>query len=318
MTKLLSLNYSLWLLVLLLLGACKPSSKSVLLKPSGDYKAQKVVLVVIDGVRYSDSWGDTSFVNIPFMARDLAPEGTFHPEFYNLGATLTNPGHVALTTGHYQKLNNHGEELPDFPSVFHYYRQHTGAPAHKAWIIASKDKLEILSKTYSSDSAAQFSPATNCGNNGLGTGYRKDSTTLRITKEILARHSPDLVLVNLAEPDSKAHQRNWTGYLKAIQQSDRMVHELWQWLQQHPDYQNNTTLLVTNDHGRHPGNRYHSHGDGCKGCRHISLLMLGPDVKDGFVASKPRSQVDVAVTIAELLDIPMPTRDGEPMLELLK
>ncbi|MBC3542392.1 sulfatase-like hydrolase/transferase [Rufibacter sediminis] len=282
------------------------------------YATKNVVLVVIDGVRYSDSWGDSSLANIPRMARELAPKGVFHPQFYNKGVTKTNPGHVALTTGHHQRIQNNGGELPELPSVFHYYRQHTGAPATKAWVITSKDKLEILARTNSTDSAAQFAPATSSGKNGLGTGYRPDTTTIRIAKQVFSQHKPQLVLINLREPDSEAHEGNWDGYIKAIQQSDRLVADLWKWLQKQPGYKNTTTLLVTNDHGRHTGERFEDHGDNCEGCRHISLLVMGPDVKAGTVASKPRSQVDVAATMADLLGVPLPKRDGEPMRELFK
>ncbi|WP_210486257.1 sulfatase-like hydrolase/transferase [Rufibacter aurantiacus] len=298
-------------------AAVVPQPASAVLQPSGTYATQNVVLVVIDGVRYSDSWGDASFSNIPHMARELAPKGVFHPKFYNKGVTKTNPGHVALTTGHYQQIRNTGGELPKLPSVFHYYRQHTGAPATDAWVITSKDKLEILARTYSSDEAAKFAPSTSSGNNGLNSGYRPDTTTIRVAKQVFTQHKPKLVLINLREPDSEAHEGNWDGYIKAIKQSDRLVADLWKWLQKQPNYRNNTTLLITNDHGRHLGDRFDDHGDSCEGCRHISLLMLGPDVKPGTVASKPRSQVDVAATMAELLGFPLPRRDGEPMLELL-
>ncbi|ALJ01443.1 hypothetical protein DC20_13455 [Rufibacter tibetensis] len=307
-----------------LFGACQSSSPSSragstpLQKPSQTYATQHVILVVIDGVRYSDSWGDSTFSNIPNMARYLAPQGVFNPQFYNQGVTLTNPGHVALTTGYHQKIKNNGDELPRFPSVFHYYRQHTGAPATDAWVVTSKDKLEVLARTYSSDSAAAFAPSVNSGIKGLGTGYRDDTTTIRVAKQVLSRHQPKLMLINLREPDSEAHAGNWNGYLKAIRQSDRLVADLWKWLQKQPQYQNNTTLLITNDHGRHTGKNFESHGDNCEGCRHISLLALGPDLKRGKTVTQPRSQADVAATIAELLGFPIPKRDGEPMTELFQ
>jgi hypothetical protein len=298
------------------LPGCQPASPAAMRAPTRTYAAQNVVVVVIDGVRYSDSWGDSTFANIPFMAKRLAPQGLFHPEFYNLGPTLTVPGHVALTTGNYQRLSNSGTELPLHPSVFHYYRQHAKAAATDAWIITSKDKLEVLGSTYSQEPAAQFKPSTNCGPSGLGSGYRDDVETMKVAKQIFKQHEPRLVLINLREPDSEAHNGNWDGYIKAIKASDHYVHDLWNWLQNHPHYKNNTTLLVTNDHGRHPGRRFTDHGDGCKSCRHISLLMLGPDVKAGARAQKPRSQADVAATVAELLGVPFPKREGEPMLEL--
>ncbi|QHL89086.1 sulfatase [Nibribacter ruber] len=304
-------------LALLLLGGCQKKATAVLPTSSHTYQTKHVVILMIDGVRFSDTWGDSTHALIPNMARQMAPQGVFHPEFYNQGKTLTNPGHVAVTTGHYQNLKNNGTEIPAYPSLFHYYRLHTRAPATQTWIITSKDKLEILAKTESTDSAAQFPPSTNSGNNGLGTSYREDAVTVRKAKEIMGQHHPKLVLINLKEPDSQGHAGNWEGYLKAIQQSDQYAYDLWQWLQQDSVYKGTTSLLITNDHGRHTGKRFNEHGDDCEGCRHISLLMLGPDVKAGFRPTKARSQVDLAATVAELLHFPIPKRDGEPMLELL-
>lgn len=305
---------------LLLCGtaACQQNKALVMQTPTRQYQTQQVVLLVIDGVRFSDTWGDSSFALIPYMARQLAPQGIFHPSFYNLGKTLTNPGHVALTSGNYQALSNNGSEIPDHPSIFHYYLQHTKAPATQAWIITSKDKLQILAKTQSQEPAAQFTPSTDCGNNGQGTGYREDAVTVRKAKEIMTQHRPKLVLINLKDPDSQAHGEQWQGYQNAIKQSDTYAYDLWNWIQQNPVYKNNTTLIITNDHGRHDGDRFKEHGDLCEGCKHISLLMLGPDVKRGFTPTQARSQVDVAATIAELLNFPIPKRNGEPMLELLR
>lgn len=286
--------------------------------PTRTYQTKHVVVLVIDGVRFSDTWGDSSHALIPHMARQLAPQGIFHPNFYNQGKTLTNPGHVALTTGNYQKLSNNGSEIPDHPSIFHYYLQHTKALATQAWVIASKDKLEVLAKTQSTELAGHATPSTNCGIDGLGTGYREDAVTMAKAKEILAKHHPKLVLINLREPDSQAHNEQWEGYLKGIRQSDQYAYDLWQWLQKDPVYRNTTTLMITNDHGRHNGDRYNEHGDLCESCRHISLVMLGPDVKAGFKPANTRSQADVAATVAELLNFPIPKRDGEPMLELFR
>ncbi|WP_082893816.1 sulfatase-like hydrolase/transferase [Rufibacter ruber] len=317
MPRFVSTYLFIFLAGVLLLEACQTSSPTTLLTPTRAYRTKQVVLVVIDGVRYSDSWGDSSFQNIPFMAHQLAPQ-CFSLPFFQPGRHVYQPRPRGPDYRHYQRLRNNGSEEPKYPSVFHYFREQTKAPASKAWIIASKDKLEILARTESPDPAAAFAPAVNAGNSGIGTGYRHDTTTLRVAKGLLAQHTPQLVLINLRGPDSEAHAGNWHGYLEAIRQSDQLVFDLWQWLQAHPTYQNTTTLLVTNDHGRHLGSRFKEHGDSCEGCRHISLLVLGPDVKPGHIATQTRSQVDVAATMAELLGIPVPKRDGVPMLELFR
>lgn len=61
-----------------------------------------------------------------------------------------------------------------------------------------------------------------------------------------------------------------------------------------------------------------SHGDTCSGCRHISLLALGPDFKTGEVIKTDRELIDIPVTIAEIHRVSMPAGQGNIMYELFK
>jgi arylsulfatase A-like enzyme len=112
---------------------------------------------------------------------------------------------------------------------------------------------------------------------------------------------------------------DWKAYLKGIVNTDAYVHEIWQFIQNDSIYKDNTTLFVTNDHGRHLdgiSNGFVSHGDNCDGCRHINLYSFGPDFKKGIVSSVNRSLVDVHATILELLHIRGAFTEGNVMLEL--
>ena len=84
------------------------------------YKSKYIIVVVMDGPRYSETLGDPSHENIPYMDSALSPMGVIHNQFYNLGETFTTNGHTAITTGIYQKINNSGQELPSHPSVFQH------------------------------------------------------------------------------------------------------------------------------------------------------------------------------------------------------
>src|SRR5690606_4502660 len=95
-------------------------------------------------------------------------------------------------------------------------------------------------------------------------------------------HKPVLTLINLLDIDVWGHANNWEKYIKAIKELDGFALDLWQTVQSDPEMRNQTALYITNDHGRHlDGHKdgFKSHGDGCEGCRHISLLALGPDRK---------------------------------------
>ena len=76
---------------------------------------------------------------------------------------------------------------------------------------------------------------------------------------------------------------------------------------------------MTNDHGRHLNGingGFAHHGDQCAGCRHISLLALGPHLRGGQTVANHYGLVDVAPTVALLLNVSWPDK-GHPITELL-
>lgn len=128
-----------------------------------------------------------------------------------------------------------------------------------------------------------------------------------------------MVLINFREPDYTAHSGNWPEYLKAIQTSDKLVYQLWQFLQNDSFYSNTTAMFITSDHGRHSDNvadGFASHGDDCEGCRHLCFFALGPDFKKGSISTIARQQPDLTATIAHLMVIKMDEVEGEVMTEL--
>lgn len=287
--------------------------------PKSTYKTENVIIVVIDGPRYSDTWGDTSHTYIPNMSRKMQPEGVFFNKFYNLGVTFTNPGHTAIITGVKQELENSGTEFPTSPSIFQLWLEKVQTDSSKAWIIASKGKLSVLTNTTDQVYHNRFRPSFNGGVNGNGRGYRADSLTVRTAYEILQTQRPNLVLINLLAPDVFGHLKDWPNYLKGITASDNYVWKLWNYIQQDSHYKDKTTLFITNDHGRHPDGHldgFVSHGDGCESCRHISLLALGPDFRKGVTVTGVYEQVDIPTTIAKLMGFKIPNSQGRVINEL--
>jgi hypothetical protein len=155
------------------------------------YKTKNVIVIVIDGARYSETWGDTSHQFIPFFANEISKNGIINTEFFNNGPTYTLAGHSALTTGNYQQINNTGIEVPMYPSVFQYLIKHKQLKTNNAWIISSKDKLEVLNNCLLNSWNNKYSPSTNCGINGLGSGYRDDSISVVRLIETLSNFHPN-------------------------------------------------------------------------------------------------------------------------------
>ncbi|MBL7899317.1 MAG: sulfatase [Crocinitomicaceae bacterium] len=291
--------------------------------PGNQFKTENVIIIVVDGPRYSETWGDNTHQYIPHLANDLFPHGTIFSTFSNNGPTYTTAGHTAITTGFYQEINNGGNELPMHPSLFQYYLKNTGKDSTAAWVIASKDKLEILRNCSDETWNNKYLPSTDCGINGggIGSGYRHDSITFNQTISILSTYHPNLVLINFREPDFSGHQNNWNNYLQGITDTDYYSWMIWNYLQTDPFYANKTSLFITNDHGRHLDTvsvGFASHGDSCEGCRHINLFAAGPDFTKNTVQTQMREQIDIPATIAYMLKFRMEGTEGKIMYELFE
>lgn len=310
------LLYCLLLIVILLLfWGCAGTPTTTKAKP---FRTQNVIVVVIDGPRHSENWGNTPGL-IPFMSGSLKRRGTFFSDFQNDAFTYTNSGHVAITTGVNQEIDNYGDELPANPSIMQYWLKATGKPSTAAWLVMSKDKLHILADTRDSTWNGEFKPSFNVGKSGPGTGYRMDSLTIVEAMRILSQHRPNLVFINLMEPDGFAHAGNWENYLRGIARSDKYVEQLWDFIRKDKFYKKNTALVITNDHGRHLdgiNGGWMEHGDSCEGCRRISLLAVGPDFKKGHTIAEKYTLVDIPVTLSPLLGVKMEKAQGQVVRDL--
>jgi len=288
-----------------------------------NYQTEHVIIIVIDGARYSETWGDNSHQYIPNLANELAQIGIINTHFYNNGTTSTVPGHTAITTGRYEHIDNSGLELPQYPSIFQYWSSKFNEDPNKSWVITSKGKLEVLSDCVNPDWNGKYKPLTNCGIDalGVGSGYRHDSITYKEAITILSTYHPNLTLINFREPDYSAHLNNWDSYIQGILSTDQYLKQLIDFIESNPIYAGKTTVFVTNDHGRHlntVSGGFSSHGDGCEGCRHINFFAYGPDFKQDTIISSQRELIDIPATIAELLHFDMPSCEGRVMYELFE
>lgn len=283
------------------------------------YKTKHVVILVLDGPRWSETFGDPEFKLVPHLKHDLAPLGVFFNDFANDGVTYTNSGHTAITTGVYQRMENSGKEIPKKPSIFQYFLKQKKVDKRKAWILTSKGKLNILGHTKDKKWARQFYPSVYSGINGSGLGYPSDKYMWPIFMDIIETNKPIITLINLLDIDAWAHAENKARYLSSIRQNDSLSLDLWNRLQAIPEFRNQTTLFITNDHGRHLDGRkngYVSHGDGCEGCRKISLIGIGPDFKVNAEVNNHYDLLDINATAAELLNVSVPTSKGDVIWEM--
>ena len=301
------------LLFSLVLNSCSKNSLR-------EYKTENVIIIVVDGVRYSETWGDITHKYIHYFSNEIADLGMVNIAFYNNGTTSTTSGFTAITTGNYQEINNSGQEPPKYPSIFQYLIKNDSINKEKVWVINSKDKLAVLGNCKNENWKDQYLPSLDCGVNGIGSAFRHDTLTLARFFNVMSGYHPKLTLLGFREPDFSAHTNSWEDYLTAIKNTDKYIYKIWEYIQNDPHYAGTTTLFITNDHGRHldgVGAGFQKHGDGCEGCRHINLFAFGPDFKKGVIDIR-REQIDIPATIAEILQLNPEYIEGEIMYELFE
>ena len=162
---------------------------------------------------------------------------------------------------------------------------------------------------------------------------RHDSFTYRFAKDYLSVVKPRVLVIAFGETDDFAHEGKYDEYILALNRTDKMISELWKYIQSLPEYANNTNLVITTDHGRGSDSAnwmHHASKDAVKGylkgiqkfpngivgSENIWLAALGSNIKrQGLIQSdKEFKQVQIASTLLYLLS-EQSNRFKEPVLE---
>lgn len=137
---------------------------------------------------------------------------------------------------------------------------------------------ENMKGNISADQAMINSVQTNAVYEKGGTRY--DQLTFLTAKEYVQQYKPKVVFIGLGETDEFAHNGRYDLYLEQANKTDRMIAELWHWVQTTPGYKDNTTFLITTDHGRgSKDSKWTSHSAFIKGSSQTWLAMIGPGIE---------------------------------------
>ena len=269
---------------------------------------QNVFIVVIDGVRYSESFGSEAKY-IPHLYNDLAPLGTVFTNFRiaDEGITSTNPGQASILTGNWSLIANDGTEHPTKPTVFEYYRKELSAKETDCLVVAGKKKLSALAYSSSPEYGIDYKASTTCFDADSNDEVYDSLIVLLDTSH------PRLVFVNFPMADKKAHTGSWDAYIAALKNADSLIYLLYNKIQSDSFYKNKTTLLISNDHGRHT-NDFTNHGCDCDGCEHIMLLAIGKNFDANKVNDDLHYQIDICKNAGEIMNFETPLAKGNSLL----
>lgn len=136
---------------------------------------------------------------------------------------------------------------------------------------------------------------------------RLDAFTHHYAMEYVKKHHPKVVYIAYGETDDFAHDGRYDQYLKSAHQTDRWIAEIWAFIQQDPFYRDNTTLLITTDHGRgeSPMTTWKSHGTSVPGAEAIWIGAIGPNIapRGEVRAEQQLYQHQIAATVARALGL---------------
>jgi type I phosphodiesterase/nucleotide pyrophosphatase len=130
---------------------------------------------------------------------------------------------------------------------------------------------------------------------------RHDDLTFVAAREYLEKFKPRITFLSFGETDEMAHRGRYDLYLEKAAQCDKMIAELWHWVQSTPGYKDNTSFIITTDHGRGKNSfSWQHHAFFLKGSSQTWLAMIGPNISP-LGEMKDKEQIyekQIAQTIA--------------------
>ena len=148
---------------------------------------------------------------------------------------------------------------------------------------------------------------------------RYDMLTCLAAGEYIKAQHPKVLFLGLGETDAAAHSGRYDLYLQQASLVDKMIADLWYRIQTDPFYKDNTTFIITTDHGR--GNKmqsWNTHNPFIKGSGETWLAIIGPDtiaageIKDAQQTYASQVTATISMLLGEKFKAPHPV--GKPMV----
>lgn len=300
-------------------------------------RAERVVIAVLDGARYAETFGLEATPASELPGRELfgaftgpmLSRGTLATGAVATGYTLTAPGHADIVTGTRNQFAlmaaaaGSAYYRPEYPTLFEAVE--AARPGTSTQLVANTMHVDALfASVYpgSTDSSGATLTTTN------SEADSSDGTVTTAIRALLEASDTPLVVANLHDIDRSGHSTtNPDAYAHGLDEASTDLAALWSWiLSGESGLATDTLLFVVADHGRHDwgegeaeqGWDYSSHGDQCVGCRDIPIFAIGPGVKQGAEIAVLATLDDVGVTAAAALGVPLPHATGRVITELFE
>ena len=228
------------------------------------------------------------------------------------------PGYSEMLVGraHDDVIKSNDAVQNAFPTVLEFLRSRLGVPptgvaAFASWsvfnaIAESKRGTLTINAGFEpydhSDPQVQALSALQFSTPTPWDTVRHDVFTARFAMAHLATFKPQALYLALGETDDWAHDGRYDRVLEAYGRTDRILRDLWEWLQAQPEYRDRTSILITTDHGRGHGPKgWRNHGDKHPGSTDTWMAFVSPHfrLRGEWRTHPPVEAQQVAATLLE-------------------
>jgi hypothetical protein len=298
-------------------------------------KAKNLFVIVMNGVRYKDTYGEKNHLYFDNIWNKLKPLGTICTKFENRELTLPIPAQASLLTGVWHVFKDPFSEKirPAYPTLFEYWKSANKDSVNAVYFASCRPRYEILTFSNYAGFGSKYAPVFD---DNKDEKVNENAIYEKALPYIMEKH-PSLVYLSLiggggthspkdelsaacpnkGQIDACGGSEGLNAYYESIILMDQIVYDLWDRIQQDTIYKDNTVFLVLSSHGRHT-NEYYGYGDKCKGCTELFFLAIGPGIKKDFISAKGRTLIDVCKTVGTLFNMPVQYAKGEVMKELFE
>ncbi|MBY5956760.1 alkaline phosphatase family protein [Membranicola marinus] len=152
---------------------------------------------------------------------------------------------------------------------------------------------------------------------------RLDAFTHHLAHSYLEREKPRLLFISYGETDDFAHQGKYDQYLYSARRTDQFIQDIWNTVQTDPFYKDQTTIIITTDHGRgtDPDGWKHHGKSSVPRSDEVWMAFLGKNVAAKGEVAEPLQiwTEQIAATISGLLGYDYPVENaGNDLLSILK
>jgi hypothetical protein len=148
-----------------------------------------------------------------------------------------------------------------------------------------------------------------------------DELSVYVMRQLMRQFAPSLLWITLHDMDI-AHSGAYSLYLEGIRRTDRLCAEIWQMIENDPEYKGRTTILILPDFGRDSdfsasGNGFQHHRTGDPLSRTTWMMALGPHIRQGWTVDRPLDSLDLVATLGAMMKFQTPSAKGKPIVEVL-